>query len=51
MTKTTKIIIALTGVVIISAFVYAISEDAKRKRYDNTVVPPDYALKLIQAIK
>jgi hypothetical protein len=48
MTTKTKIILSCAGLLLISGVVYVFSQDARRKRYDNTVVPPEYALKLIK---
>ncbi len=47
MTTTKKVILAGTCVLLVSAVVYIFSQDAKRKKYIQTSVPPDYALKLI----
>jgi hypothetical protein len=48
MTRNAKIILACVGILVTSAAVYVVSQDGKRKKYYNTVVPPSYALKMIR---
>lgn len=47
MNKKTKIILAAAGLLVLSGAVIIYSQDAKRKKYMRTIVPPEYALSLI----
>ena len=48
MTQTKKVILIGSALLLVSGVFFLFSQDAKKKRYNRTVVPPEYALRLIK---